>query len=241
MKLAYRSVLVTGANRGVGRAFVEDLLNRGVRRVYAAARDTARLATTIGLDPQRVVALELDVTDPATVAEAARQAADTTVLINNAGVLSLGGALEVESAAIVRDMSVNFSGLLDTTRAIAPVIAANGGGAVVNMLSLLSFVSVPGFSAYNASKAAAWSISMSLRPLLASQGISVINAFPAGIDTDMLAGVDSPKDDPAQVAAEILDAIEAGEEDVYPGAARNIYDSWRADHKAVERLFAAMG
>lgn len=241
MKLADRSVLVTGANRGVGRVFVADLLSRGAQRVYAGARDTTRLAETVALDPQRVVALALDVTDPATVARASEQVADVTVLINNAGVLSFGGALEVESTAITRDMSVNFSGLLDVTRAIAPVIAANGGGAVVNMLSLLSFVSVPGFSAYNASKAAAWSIAMSLRPQLAAQNIAVINAFPAGIDTDMLAGVDSPKDDPARVVADILDAIEAGEEDVYPGSARGVYDSWRTDHKAVERMFAAMG
>lgn len=114
-------------------------------------------------------------------------------------------------------MAVNFEGLLNVTRTFEPVMESNGGGKVVNMLSLLSLVSAPGFSAYNASKAAAWSIAMSLRAYLEPKGISVLNVFPAGIDTDMLAGVDGPKDDPEAVVADVLRAIESDAEDVYPG------------------------
>lgn len=241
MNLAEQTVIVTGANRGVGRVFVEALLERGVRKIYAGARDVQQLAGVVALDPARVEPVRLDLTDPQTIADAAKTAADVTLLINNAGVLSFGGAFDVHGAALTRDMSVNFNGTLDVTRVFAPILAANGGGAVVNMLSLLSFVSVPGFAAYNASKAAAWSMTMSMRPQLASTGVSVVNVFPAGIDTEMLAGVDGPKDHPERVVADTLDALAAGQEDVYPGSAAGVYSAWRADHKQVERMFAAMG
>lgn len=137
-------------------------------------------------------------------------------------------------------MAVNFEGLLNVTRTFEPVMESNGGGKVVNMLSLLSLVSAPGFSAYNASKAAAWSIAMSLRAYLEPKGISVLNVFPAGIDTDMLAGVDGPKDDPEAVVADVLRAIESDAEDVYPASASDVHASWRNDPKAVEKAFAAM-
>jgi len=240
MHIANSTVLVTGANRGTGRVFVRQLADRGARRIYAAARDTASLDPIVAFDPGRVVPLRLDVTNPDDIMEAARTAGDVTLLVNNAGVLSFGGALDVGHDALDRDMAVNFRGLNDMTRAFAPVIEGNGGGAVANMLTLLSFVSVPGFSAYNASKAAAWSMAMSLRAYLAPKGVAVVNAFPAGIDTDMLAGVDGPKDRPEDVVRDVLDAIEAGEEDVYPASAADLHSAWREDQKSVERMFAAM-
>lgn len=240
MQIANSTVLVTGSNRGTGREYVRQLIGRGAARVYATARNIDALADTVALDPARVVPLQLDVTDPASIRAAATQATDVTLLINNAGVLSFGGALDVGADAIASDMGVNFTGLRDVTRAFAPVIEANGGGAVVNMLTLLSFVSAPGFSAYNASKAAAWSMAMSLRAYLAPKGIAVINAFPAGIDTEMLAGVDAAKDAPSAVVGDVLAAIEAGGEDVYPASAADVHDAWRKDQKAVERMFAAM-
>jgi NAD(P)-dependent dehydrogenase (short-subunit alcohol dehydrogenase family) len=126
------------------------------------------------------------------------------------------------------------------TRAFTPVLEVNGGGTVVNMLTLLSFVSVPGFAAYNASKAAAWSMSMSLRAYLRPKGIKVVNAFPAGIDTDMLAAVDAPKDAPEAVVRDILDAVEAGKDDVYPASAADVYAAWRVDQKQIEAAFAEM-
>lgn len=233
-------VLVTGANRGVGHAFVRGLLQRGAAKVYAAARDPAQLAATVALDPARVVPIRLDITDPRQIEAAAMAARDVTLLINNAGVLSFGGALEVGEAAIDRDMAVNFRGLLAMTRAFAPVIERNGGGVVANMLTLLSFLSVPGFAAYNASKAAAWSMTMALRPYLGRKGIRVVNAFPAGIDTDMLAGVEAAKDRPDDVVTDVLDAVEDGREDVYPASAAGVHAAWRADQKAVEAMFAAM-
>lgn len=232
--------LVTGANRGVGHAYVQALLKRGARKIYAGARDTETLAATVALDPAKVVPLKLDITDARDISNAAVTAKDVTLLINNAGVLSFGGALTVDQAAINRDMAVNFGGLLDVTRAFTPVLEANGGGTVANMLTLLSFLSAPGFSAYNASKAAAWSMAMSLRPYLAQKNISVLNAFPAGIDTDMLAGVDAAKDKPELVANDVLDGVEAGQQDVYPGSAAGVYAAWRNDQKAVETMFAGM-
>lgn len=240
MKIENSIALVTGANRGVGQVYVAALLRRGAAKVHAGARNPDSLAETVALDPARVVPLKLDVTSADDIAAAARQASDVTLLVNNAGVLSFGGALEVGQDSIDRDMAVNHAGLRDVTRAFAPVLAANGGGAVVNMLTLLSFVSAPGFSAYNASKAAAWSMSMSLRAYLRPMGITVVNAFPAGIDTDMLAGVDAPKDTPEAVVRDVLDAVAAGEEDVYPASAADVYADWRADQKQIEAAFAAM-
>ena len=240
MKIKNSVTLVTGANRGVGQEYVRQLLAHGGAKVYAGARDLGSLNETCAIDPERVVPLQLDVTKADDIAAAAEMADDVTLIVNNAGVLSFGGALDVSTRAMANDLAVNYYGLTEVTRAFAPVIAANGGGAVVNMLSLLSFLSAPGFSAYNASKAAAWSMAMSLRAYLAPKGISVVNAFPAGIDTDMLAGVEADKDAPATVVADVLAALEAGVDDVYPASAAGVHEAWRRDQKAVEEMFAAM-
>ena len=232
--------LVTGANRGVGRAYVAQLVEQGAAKVYAAARNLDTLGATVAVDPQRVVPLALDVTDISMIDAAARRANDVTLLINNAGSLTFGGALDVSDEGLAQDMAVNNDGLREMTRAFTPVIAANGGGAVVNMLTLLSFVSAPGFAGYNASKAAAWSMAMSLRAYLRPKGIQVINAFPAGIDTEMLAGVDAPKDSPEAVVRDVLAAVMAGEDDVYPASASDVFNAWRADQKSVEAAFAEM-
>lgn len=240
MDITQTTALVTGANRGVGQAYVAALLERGAAKVYAGARNTADLAATVALDPSRVVPVQLDVTASDQIATAARLAVDVRLLINNAGSLTFGGALDVGAEGLSRDMAVNNDGLREMTRAFAPVIERNGGGAVVNMLTLLSFVSAPGFSGYNASKAAAWSMAMSLRAYLRPKGIAVINAFPAGIDTEMLAGVDAPKDSPADVVRDVLDGVTYGQEDIYPASAADVFTAWRADQKAVEATFAAM-
>lgn len=240
MKLENSIALVTGANRGVGRTYVADLLRRDAAKIYAAARSLDSLAETVALDPARVVPLQIDVTNVDQITASSRAAEDVTLLINNAGVLSFGGALDVPQDAIDRDMAVNHDGMREMTRAFAPIIERNGGGAVVNMLTLLAFVSAPGFSAYNASKAAAWSMAMSLRAYLRPKGIDVVNAFPAGIDTDMLAGVDAPKDTAQDVVRDVLDGLAAGEEDVYPASASDVYAGWRADQKQIEAAFAGM-
>jgi NAD(P)-dependent dehydrogenase (short-subunit alcohol dehydrogenase family) len=240
MRIENTIALVTGANRGVGQVYVAELLKRGAARVYAGARNPDSLAATVALDPARVVPLRLDVTNAEDIAAAVQAAPDITLLINNAGALSFGGALDVDQDAIDRDMAVNHGGLRDVTRAFTPVLEANGGGAVVNMLTLLSLVSAPGFSAYNASKAAAWSMSMSLRAYLRPKGIAVVNAFPAGIDTEMLAGVEAPKDKPRAVVRDVLDGLAAGDEDVYPASAAEVFADWRADPKQIEAAFAVM-
>lgn len=235
------SALVTGANRGLGREIVRALLEAGAARVYAAGRDPAKLAATVALSPQCVVALQLDVTDPARVAALPTEAGDVTLLVNNAGVLHFGRMLEIDIGAVEQDIDTNFYGPLAMTRAFAPVIERNGGGAVVNVLTLLSMVSAPAFSAYNVSKAAAWSMTQSFRAELAGKGVAVVGVFPGGIDTDMLAGVEAPKTPPAEVANAILRGLTEGLEDIFPDPmSQQVYAGWRADHKAVERQFAAM-
>lgn len=241
MKIAQATALVTGANRGIGRALVHALLQAGVRRVYAAARNTDGLGDLTALDPSRVLPIRLDVLDAEQVAAAVRSAPDLDLLINNAGVLEFGSILEVERSRIARQFDANFYGPLDMARAFAPVIERNGGGAVVNLLTLVALASMPGLATYNASKAAAWSMTQSLRAELAKRGIAVHGVFPGAVDTDMLAGVDMPKTAPADVAAAVVAGIEAGNEDIFPDPmSTQLYAAWRRDHKAVEKQFAAM-
>jgi len=240
MQLQGKKVLVTGANRGLGPHLVRALLAAGAGKIYAGARNVDQLDDTVALDPGRVIPVRIDLTDKTQIAEAAQTANDVQLLVNNAGVLDFGGPLDVTDEAIDRNMAVNFQGTFDMTRAFAPVIEKNGGGSVVNMLTFLSFVSAPIFSAYNASKAASWSMAMSLRPYLAPKKISIINVFPTTIDTEMVAGLDKEKDTPEDVAEDIIQGILKGSEDIFPLGAKETFHAWQQDQKAVEMQFAKL-
>ncbi|GGZ97140.1 SDR family oxidoreductase [Streptomyces bluensis] len=204
MELKGATAVVTGANRGLGRRLAEQLVQRGAK-VYAAARRPE----TVDLDG--VTPLRLDVTDQATIQEAARVASDATLLINNAGI-SLGTPLIAGDLAAVRaEMGTNFHGPLAVTREFAPVIEANGGGAVLNILSVISWWHPAQAGSYAASKAAAWAMSNAVREELAPRGITVSALHVGLMDTDMTAGMPTAdKADPADVAAQALDGIEAG-------------------------------
>ena len=203
MDITSCTALVTGANRGLGRQFALDLLRRGAR-VYAGARDPGQV------DIEGAVPVAVDITDPASVAAAADAAGDVTLLINNAGI-SLGtDLLTGDLADTKREFDTNFYGTLQVVQAFVPVIERNGGGAIVNVLSVLSWLSLPDASAYCASKAAAWSMTNSLRLELADRGIGVTALHVGPMDTDMMAGADVPKSDPAAVAAMTLDGVAAG-------------------------------
>lgn len=233
--------VVTGSNRGIGRALVAALLERGVARVYATARRLTDLEPVVALDPRRVRALQLDVTNAGEIAVAAAAAQDVNLLFNNAGVLDFGGLLDVPAEALRRNMDTNYYGTLHATRAFVPAIERNGGGAVVNVLTVVALASMPGLGAYNASKAASWSMTQSLRADLSKRKIQVVGVFPGPVDTDMARGFDMPKTSPAEVARAVLDGLETGAEDIFPDPmSKQVYAAWTADHKAVERQFAAM-
>lgn len=211
------TALITGANRGLGRHFAAELLARGAT-VYAAAREPA----TIDLPGARPIAL--DITDPDAVAAAASQAPDVDLLINNAGI-STGAQLLGDLAGVRAEMDVNFWGTLSVIRAFAPVLAANGGGRIVTMASALSWFAAPGAGAYAVSKAANWNMSNALRLELAAQGTQVTSVHLGLADTDMAAGIDGPKTDPAVVARRTLDAVDRGDLEV-------VVDDWSAMVKA---------
>jgi len=199
--------LVTGANRGLGAAIAGALLDRGAAKVYAAVRDPGAVT-----DP-RLVALRLDLADPASIAAAARTASDVTLLVNNAGVDTRTPTLGDE-AGLRKELEVNYLGPVAVSRAFAPVLAANGGGALVNVLSSLAWLTLPGSGGYSSAKAALWAATNSLRQNLQDQGTLVTAVFLGYMDTDMAADVDAPKVAPEDVAAATLDGIEAGDYEV---------------------------
>ncbi|WNI16138.1 SDR family oxidoreductase [Actinacidiphila sp. ITFR-21] len=201
MNIHGATALVTGANRGIGRHLAAQLVERGAK-VYA----TARRSESIDLDGVEVLAL--DISDPLAVEAAARAAGDVNLLVNNAGIG--GGALLGDLDAVRAALDVNFWGTLSMARAFAPVLAANGGGAMVNIASSASWFVFPGSSAYAVSKAAVWSMGNALRQELAGQGTKVTSVHLGAADTDMMKGYDVPKMDPADVARITLDGVEAG-------------------------------
>jgi len=208
MDLRDAVVLVTGANRGIGAEFVAELRRRGAAKIYAGARDLR------ALDADGVHPLQLDVTDPGQVEAAARTAADVQVLVNNAGISTGSPLVTGDEAAIRREMDTNFYGPLRMTRAFAPILGANGGGAILNVVSALSWFTTPGAGAYAASKAAAWMLTDSTRLELAGQGTHVVGVHMGLVDTDMVKGVDAPKLAPADLVRAALGAIESGAEEV---------------------------
>jgi NAD(P)-dependent dehydrogenase (short-subunit alcohol dehydrogenase family) len=201
--LSTATALVTGANRGFGRHLAEQLVQRGAT-VYA----TARRPESIALDGVRP--LQLDITDPASVAAAAAAAGDVTLLINNAGIATGASVLTGDVADLHREFDTHVFGTLDVTRAFVPVIEGNGGGAILNVLSVLSWFTAPHLGAYSAAKSAEWSVTNALRAELAPRNIRVSGLHVGYMDTDLTAGIDGDKSDPAAVAKYALDQLADG-------------------------------
>ena len=239
MQIKNSIVLVTGANRGLGRAIVEASLAAGARRVYAGARDPRSLGELASRSEGRVVGLPLDVTDATSLSRAAELAPDVTLLVNNAGVLASFGLLTSDSEAIAQDFAVNFYGLLAATKAFLPALkraVTRGEAAVVNVLSVVSLANIPALGGYSASKAAASSVTQGLRVDLGQQGIGVHGVFAGAMDTDMTRSMDMAKARPSDVARAILEGLELGEEDIFPDAlSRQIAAVWQQNPKQVER------
>jgi NAD(P)-dependent dehydrogenase (short-subunit alcohol dehydrogenase family) len=233
MTIADRAVLVTGANRGIGRALVEEALSRGAGRVYAGTRQP--LAHPDG----RVTPLTLDITDAAQTQAAAGQVDSLDVLINNAG-LALYDDLS-DRAALDRHLAVNLFGTYGVTQAFLPLLTGSRG-AIVNVLSVTAWAALPFIPAYSISKAAAFSLTQSLRALLAGRGVRVHAVMTGYVDTDMSRGLDVPKASAESVARAIFDGAENGEEDIFPDPmAASMAESWRSGAaKALERQYAAL-
>ena len=209
MKIDNAVALVTGANRGIGLAFTRALLARGARKVYAGARDPATV-TEPGVE-----AIRLDITEPDDVAAAAARAGDVTLLVNNAGIGALGGFLAADGEQSARrHFETNFFGMLRMSRAFAPVLAAHGGGALLNVLSIVSWVNGGQLAPYAASKAAAWSLTNALRHELAAQRTQVLALHMAFVDTDLVRALEGPKTSPEEIVGRALDGLEDGLDEV---------------------------
>ncbi len=232
MEIANKTVLITGANRGIGRALVNEALRRGVKRVYAGTRGALQI------DDERVTPLTLDVTSVSQIQRAVDEVGALDVLINNAGVAIYDDLSNLD--VIEQHLAVNSLGLLRVTQAFLPLLKRSQG-AIVNNLSLAGLAPLPVIPAYSISKAAAFNMTQSLRALLAGQGVAVHAVVLGPIDTDMNRGFNVPKASPESAAVGIFDGLEKGEEEIFPDpASQSIAAGWRAGAlKALERQFAA--
>jgi NAD(P)-dependent dehydrogenase (short-subunit alcohol dehydrogenase family) len=231
--------LVTGANRGIGRALLDALLARGVKKVYAAVRDPRTLE---GVDDARIVPLRLDLTDAEQIRAAADAAPDVEIVFSNAGVALARGLAEATTIDQARrEMEVNYFGPLQLLQRLAPTLAHNGGGAVVTVGSIAGLTNFPFIPTYGASKAALHSLTQAARFLLGTQGTAVFGAYPGPVDTEMSRDAPFPKTSARDVACAILDGIEAGHEDIYPDPASLEFSrQFESSPKGSEGQMAAM-
>lgn len=231
--------LVTGANRGIGRALTEALLQRGAGKIYAAARDPRALRD---LRDARIVPLKLDVTDADQLRAVAESVSDVELVFSNAGVAFVHGFADEGALEYARrEMEVNYFGPLQLVQRLAPTLAKNGGGAVINVVSVAGLTNVPFLPTYSASKAALHSLTQAERALLGAQGTSVFGVYPGPVDTDMSRDAPFAKTPPRDVAFAILDGIQAGEPDIFPDPyAVDFAREFEASPKASEHRSAAM-
>jgi len=229
---------VTGANRGIGKAVAEALLARGAAKVYAGVRDVDSVT-----DP-RLVAVELDITNAAQVLAVAESLGDVSLVVNNAGIGNPATPLTATLADARAELEVNYLGLVSMTQAFAPVLAANHGGAFINVLSVVSWVAMPNLATYSASKSAAWSFTNAARVVLKRHGTQVVAVHVGFVDTDLTAGLDVEKIAPQAVATSALDALEQGRaealvDDLSANIKAGLHDDQNLIYPAIEEQFNA--
>lgn len=233
MKLNDKTVLVTGANRGIGRATVNALLQAGAAKIYAGARNVDSLPD---FGDSRVVPLTIDITDTATIEAAAEVATDVEVLINNAGTLQFGSVLDMPLASVETDMNVNYYGTLAMARRFVPILEKQADAALVNVVTIAAFVNFPGLGGYSPSKAALFSLTQGLRIELAERGISVHTVNPGPIDTDMAKDLEMDKASPEETARRIIAGIENGDADIFPDdGSEQMFGLWRGNYRDLEK------
>ena len=242
--IAGKTALVTGANRGIGEAIVDALVAAGAKKVYAAARSSADIAPLVARHGNRVVALQLDVTNNAQITAAVAAAPDLQLLLNNAGFAGMVGSSFTDPKWIAsgrQEMDVNYFGTFAVIQAFAPVLERNGGGAIANLASVASLVNFPMLLSYSASKAAVHSLTQGTRMILGGKGTKVFGIYPGPIDTRMAEGIEMAKTSPADCARAIVAGIEAGTEDIFPDAtSQGMGAAYRSSPKELEKQVTAM-
>ncbi len=235
-----KTALISGANRGIGKAIAKELLNRGVAKVYAGARNLDSLSELIGEFGDKIVPVKLDVTDTKSIESAAAQVEDLDILVNNAGVFSLGGIISpLAQSSLKENLDVNVWGVVNLTNAVANHLIKESPTAIINISSLAGLGNMPMAATYSVSKAAVHSVTQGMRAELAAQNTLVIGVYPGPIDTDMAAALEMDKDSPENVARNIVDGLSNGAEDVYPDMMSSQAGAFYASNpKGVEQQFA---
>ncbi|MET0357181.1 MAG: SDR family oxidoreductase [Cellvibrio sp.] len=237
-----KTVLVTGANRGIGEAFIHALIARGASRIYAAARNIDSLAQLVSQAPSVITAIQLDVTKADDIASVARNIPNLDILINNAGIATGSSFSNEDSLRIAaNEMATNYFGPINLTHALLPALRKSEAAAVINIVSIAGISNFPSLGPYSASKAAVHSFTQGLRAELANTGIFVQGVYPGPVDTDMTRDFEMDKAAPADVAAKVLNGLENSVEDVFPDAfSQSMYDVFLQDPKQLEKQFGAM-
>ncbi len=233
-----KTVLISGANRGIGKGLVQAALDKEVKKVYATCRDLDKMPD---FNDQRVIQLKLDITDKKQIAKVASQAGDTQILINNAGVLNAGTILEGARDKIETDMNVNYYGTLNMMRAFAGILEKNAPSKIINITSIVAYSPLPSIAGYSASKAALLSATYSARIELAKKGVMVHAVNPGAIDTEMNKGIDWDMPSPLSVAKTILSSVESGELDIIPEEiGLGMYNAWKEEPSKLAKMFHNM-
>ncbi len=238
MQLINKTVLVSGANRGIGKSLVEALLKRGVKKIYATARKPEQLPD---FNDDRVVPLKLDVTDSQQIKDAAAEAVDIDMLINNAGVAAFSSIINGPMELVTRDMDTNYYGTLNMIREFLPALEQKKDPVIVNVVTIGAFVNFPILGGYCASKAALFSLTQGIRTELSSKNIAVHSVNSGPIDTDMAKDFESDKTSPEETAEGILNGLEADIADIFPDPiGESMFDVWKGGYRDLEKMVAEM-